>query len=521
MHDTNHERAEDTTDDIQLEQPSSDDDSEDSDDHDQQDDEEEEKQEQESDEKSLKRHPSNQSGRGQVIVECANCGQTQTPLWRKDAKGKSICNACGLYARLHHRDRPVTMRKTNIARRKRDWTAAQERVANQTSSSSSSHNGEQNVEHGGTNTKERKTNKTYHAEVRAMNIPVNSEHESDDSTFCALERRNEDNEMSTSARQGSLSPMLASQRSLSPMLDPVPTTTSLGNGALSPSLTASPPTPTLSPPHFLNTAATFPSLNPLLMQQYQQQLQTQILQQQQHQTIMPVSEGMPLVGNSWLTQFYSQYSTMPVFGAAALPRDPMALAALQIQLQQQQQQQHRQQQQPSPFQTKASSPVSPVSVNSDHSFPLPSPTTDTHGLKKTSQQYEEQSKRKSHQPDQRKMGQGPLILDSSRFTRLMNQMSKAQLSMFLTILEERCGALRHRLSGEDDEVERVDTNEMMMMINNPHFTSMEGDLSLSSSASMPMSATPGSMHLMALNDPIEKPGGSKTFEDFEHSDNMV
>ncbi|OAQ23708.1 GATA-domain-containing protein, partial [Linnemannia elongata AG-77] len=50
---------------------------------------------------------------------CANCGQTETPLWRKDAKGQSICNACGLYSRLHQRDRPVTMRKSNIARRKR------------------------------------------------------------------------------------------------------------------------------------------------------------------------------------------------------------------------------------------------------------------------------------------------------------------------------------------------------------------------------------------------------------------
>ncbi|KAI8604482.1 hypothetical protein EDD21DRAFT_291766, partial [Dissophora ornata] len=54
-----------------------------------------------------------------TIIECANCGQTQTPLWRKDAKGQSICNACGLYARLHQRDRPITMRKSKITRRKR------------------------------------------------------------------------------------------------------------------------------------------------------------------------------------------------------------------------------------------------------------------------------------------------------------------------------------------------------------------------------------------------------------------
>jgi uncharacterized Zn finger protein (UPF0148 family) len=54
--------------------------------------------------------------------ECANCHQTQTPLWRKDSKGQTICNACGLYAKLHHRDRPAEMRKSTIQRRRRDWT---------------------------------------------------------------------------------------------------------------------------------------------------------------------------------------------------------------------------------------------------------------------------------------------------------------------------------------------------------------------------------------------------------------
>ncbi|KAF8946465.1 hypothetical protein BGZ47_000468 [Haplosporangium gracile] len=54
-------------------------------------------------------------------IECANCSQTQTPLWRKNDAGEPICNACGLYAKLHHRDRPVTMRKTKITRRRRDW----------------------------------------------------------------------------------------------------------------------------------------------------------------------------------------------------------------------------------------------------------------------------------------------------------------------------------------------------------------------------------------------------------------
>ncbi|KAF9952056.1 putative electron transfer flavoprotein subunit [Mortierella alpina] len=466
---------------------------------------------QESDETTSKedsdKKASNSTPNGGSMIECANCGQTQTPLWRKDAKGQSICNACGLYARLHHRDRPVTMRKTKIARRKRDWSAAQEKMTANKNSHHGINGGGDNVEHGrsgGTKSKnERGTSKARHIEVRAMNIPVNTEHELDDSTICLLDQGAEDHEMPTPASIGSPSPMRS----------PIPATSSLGNGALSPSLTASPPTPALSPPLFINTASTFPGLNPLLMQQYQQQLQALQQQQQQHYTLSSASESLPSLGNSWLSHLYSQYPSVPMFHNTALPRDPMALAALQLHQQQQQQQQSFHQQ-PTPFQTEASSPVSPVSVTSGHSFPLtsPSPTSlfiDTQALPDASQQERQQpqqpQQQSQHQPaQQQKKGQGgPLILDSSRFTRLMNQMSKAQLSMFLTILEERCGALRHRLSGEDDEVERVDTNEMMMMLNNPHFTSMESGFS-GSGMSSSRASTPASVHMMALNDPLDQ-----------------
>ncbi|OAD76946.1 GATA-type zinc finger transcription factor, partial [Phycomyces blakesleeanus NRRL 1555(-)] len=52
-------------------------------------------------------------------VQCTNCQQTQTPLWRKNDRGEPLCNACGLYAKLHQKDRPVEMRKTTIQRRRR------------------------------------------------------------------------------------------------------------------------------------------------------------------------------------------------------------------------------------------------------------------------------------------------------------------------------------------------------------------------------------------------------------------
>ncbi|CDH49187.1 predicted protein [Lichtheimia corymbifera JMRC:FSU:9682] len=51
--------------------------------------------------------------------QCANCHQTDTPLWRKNSRGQSICNACGLFFKLHHRDRPMELNKTNSQRRRR------------------------------------------------------------------------------------------------------------------------------------------------------------------------------------------------------------------------------------------------------------------------------------------------------------------------------------------------------------------------------------------------------------------
>ncbi|KAJ3155549.1 putative electron transfer flavoprotein subunit [Geranomyces variabilis] len=52
-------------------------------------------------------------------MQCINCSTTSTPLWRRDDKGNPICNACGLYFKLHSSHRPVTMKRAVIKRRKR------------------------------------------------------------------------------------------------------------------------------------------------------------------------------------------------------------------------------------------------------------------------------------------------------------------------------------------------------------------------------------------------------------------
>jgi GATA-binding protein 1 len=41
---------------------------------------------------------------------CSNCSTTSTPSWRRGDHGKSLlCNACGLYQKLHGRSRPYTI----------------------------------------------------------------------------------------------------------------------------------------------------------------------------------------------------------------------------------------------------------------------------------------------------------------------------------------------------------------------------------------------------------------------------
>ncbi|XP_032875108.1 zinc finger transcription factor Trps1 isoform X2 [Amblyraja radiata] len=44
-------------------------------------------------------------------VFCANCLTTKTSLWRKNANGGYVCNACGLYQKLHSTPRPLNIIK--------------------------------------------------------------------------------------------------------------------------------------------------------------------------------------------------------------------------------------------------------------------------------------------------------------------------------------------------------------------------------------------------------------------------
>ncbi|KIK98250.1 hypothetical protein PAXRUDRAFT_824042 [Paxillus rubicundulus Ve08.2h10] len=55
----------------------------------------------------------------QAPTSCTNCQTTNTPLWRRDPEGQPLCNACGLFYKLHGVVRPLSLKTDIIKKRNR------------------------------------------------------------------------------------------------------------------------------------------------------------------------------------------------------------------------------------------------------------------------------------------------------------------------------------------------------------------------------------------------------------------
>ena len=81
------------------------------------------------------------------ITKCNNCGTTKTPLWRKGPNGNTLCNACGLFLKLHGTMRPLSLKTDVIKKRnsKRQSVSAQSEGYKNINSSNSQNNTPVNV----------------------------------------------------------------------------------------------------------------------------------------------------------------------------------------------------------------------------------------------------------------------------------------------------------------------------------------------------------------------------------------
>ncbi|CAI4061984.1 hypothetical protein SUVZ_06G0320 [Saccharomyces uvarum] len=63
--------------------------------------------------------PSSSNASSNPDIKCSNCTTSTTPLWRKDPKGLPLCNACGLFLKLHGVTRPMSLKTDIIKKRQR------------------------------------------------------------------------------------------------------------------------------------------------------------------------------------------------------------------------------------------------------------------------------------------------------------------------------------------------------------------------------------------------------------------
>ncbi|BGP46563.1 hypothetical protein JCM10450v2_002410 [Rhodotorula kratochvilovae] len=72
-----------------------------------------------------RRQQKEEAGEGHDGPVCSHCGSITTPLWRRGPDDELLCNACGLYLKLHSKPRPKTFGKSNASKRSSNGAAAQ------------------------------------------------------------------------------------------------------------------------------------------------------------------------------------------------------------------------------------------------------------------------------------------------------------------------------------------------------------------------------------------------------------
>ena len=101
---------------------------------------------------------------------CTNCFTQTTPLWRRNPEGQPLCNACGLFLKLHGVVRPLSL-KTDVIKKRNRSSGASLPVGGGTSTRSAKKNASMGASGGASGASTRK-NSTLAMSTMAASIPV-------------------------------------------------------------------------------------------------------------------------------------------------------------------------------------------------------------------------------------------------------------------------------------------------------------------------------------------------------------
>jgi hypothetical protein len=73
-------------------------------------------------------------------ISCTNCHTKTTPLWRRNPEGQPLCNACGLFLKLHGVVRPLSLKTDVIKKRQRNSTSTKKRRGGNNNNSNNNNN---------------------------------------------------------------------------------------------------------------------------------------------------------------------------------------------------------------------------------------------------------------------------------------------------------------------------------------------------------------------------------------------
>lgn len=110
----------------------------------------------------------NGEGGGGAPTTCTNCFTQTTPLWRRNPEGQPLCNACGLFLKLHGVVRPLSLKTDVIKKRNRGTGATVPMISGGTSTRAANKKGQMSGGASGANTNGNTTRKNSTAAMPSL-----------------------------------------------------------------------------------------------------------------------------------------------------------------------------------------------------------------------------------------------------------------------------------------------------------------------------------------------------------------